>query len=279
MFSKQTPSRPQWFTLASPRAPYPGLEPIGLLADVSEASLFLRPFKTFPADVARNRKNPPSKSAGFSLGVVMNHRSTDTRSALAAPNRAATCNRARPQPSLSRLSQGFTTTTHRAAAREAVERQTCLANKLQPRPQWFTLASPRALYPRLKPIGLLADVSEASLVLRPFKTYPADVARNRKNPPNKSAGFSLGVVMYAGRSQTIERAFGDAKLHRSIGRLRGRGLLRARASIGLLVLGQNILGLNRLLKSKIPAIKKERSRTISKSAGFSRGTSNDLRQI
>jgi len=63
--------------------------------------------------------------------------------------------------------------------------------------------------------------------------------------------------LYARRSQTIERAFGDAKLHRSIGRLRGRGLLRARASIGLLVLGQNILGLNRLRKSKIPAIQKE----------------------
>jgi hypothetical protein len=50
--------------------------------------------------------------------------------------------RAGPHPSSSRLSQGFTTTTYVVVEREAVEGQTCLAHKLQPRPQWLTLASP-----------------------------------------------------------------------------------------------------------------------------------------
>lgn len=58
---------------------------------------------------------------------------------------------------------------------------------------------------------------------------------------------------YTQRSQTIERAFGDAKAHRGFGTLRGRGLSRARAAIGLLVLAQNILGLSRLRTSKITA--------------------------
>jgi len=44
-------------------------------------------------------------------------------------------------------------------------------------------------YPRSNPIGLLADVSEAGPVLRPSNPNPAVVARNRKNPPSKSAGF------------------------------------------------------------------------------------------
>jgi transposase len=52
--------------------------------------------------------------------------------------------------------------------------------------------------------------------------------------------------IYARRGQTIERAFADAKGHRSYGRLRGRGLARARAAIGLLVMAQNILTLHRL---------------------------------
>lgn len=54
--------------------------------------------------------------------------------------------------------------------------------------------------------------------------------------------------IYARRGQTIERAFADAKGHRSFGRLRGRGLLRARAAIGLLVLAQNILNRHRLIR-------------------------------
>lgn len=52
--------------------------------------------------------------------------------------------------------------------------------------------------------------------------------------------------IYARRGQTIERAFADAKGHRAFGRLRGRGLHRARAAIGLLVMAQNILNLHRL---------------------------------
>lgn len=52
--------------------------------------------------------------------------------------------------------------------------------------------------------------------------------------------------IYAHRGQTIERAFADAKGHRSFGRLRGRGLSRARAAIGLLVMALNVLNLHRL---------------------------------
>ncbi len=63
---------------------------------------------------------------------MINHRSTDTRyprSVVAAPNTDPT--ESGPQPSLSRLSPGFTTKTHTAAAREAVEGPTCFANQLR----------------------------------------------------------------------------------------------------------------------------------------------------
>ena len=48
------------------------------------------------------------------------------------------------------------------------------------------------------------------------------------------------------RGQVIERSFGDAKEHRGLRRLRGRGLHRARAEVGLVVLLQNALTLHRL---------------------------------
>lgn len=52
--------------------------------------------------------------------------------------------------------------------------------------------------------------------------------------------------IYRMRGQTIERAFGDAKSHRSFGRFHGRGLSRARPEVGLLVMAQNMLTLHRL---------------------------------
>lgn len=55
---------------------------------------------------------------------------------------------------------------------------------------------------------------------------------------------------YRQRGQVIERAFADAKQHRSFRRLHGRGPARARAEVGLLVLAQNLLTLNRLRKSR-----------------------------
>jgi transposase len=48
------------------------------------------------------------------------------------------------------------------------------------------------------------------------------------------------------RGQVIERGFGDAKEHRNLRRLHGRGLNRAKAEIGLVVLAQNALMLHRL---------------------------------
>jgi len=51
---------------------------------------------------------------------------------------------------------------------------------------------------------------------------------------------------YRQRGQTIERAFADAKRHRSFTRFHGRGLSRAQAEVGLLVLAQNLLATHRL---------------------------------
>ena len=48
------------------------------------------------------------------------------------------------------------------------------------------------------------------------------------------------------RGQVIERGFGDAKEHRNLRKLHGRGLHRAKAEIGLVVLAQNALMLHRL---------------------------------
>jgi transposase len=53
------------------------------------------------------------------------------------------------------------------------------------------------------------------------------------------------------RGQVIERSFGDAKAHRGLRKLHGRGLLRAKAEIGLVVLVQNALTLHRLRQNAI----------------------------
>ena len=51
------------------------------------------------------------------------------------------------------------------------------------------------------------------------------------------------------RGSVIERCFGDAKKHRQLRCLHGRGLRRAKAEIGLVVLVQTALGLARLRKN------------------------------
>jgi hypothetical protein len=48
------------------------------------------------------------------------------------------------------------------------------------------------------------------------------------------------------RGAVIERSFGDAKEHRKLRRLHGRGLRRARAEVGLVVLAQTVVMLQRL---------------------------------
>lgn len=55
-------------------------------------------------------------------------------------------------------------------------------------------------------------------------------------------------AVYRGRGQTVERPFADAKRNRSFGRFHGRGLARARAEVGLLVMAQNLLTISRLRK-------------------------------
>ena len=55
------------------------------------------------------------------------------------------------------------------------------------------------------------------------------------------------------RSQIIERAFADAKEHRNLRKLHGRGLKRARAEVGLVVLAQTALMIQRLRQARANA--------------------------
>ena len=55
---------------------------------------------------------------------------------------------------------------------------------------------------------------------------------------------------YRTRGQVIERAFADTKQHRKGRRFHGRGLQRAKAEVGLLVLAQNVLTILRLRKKR-----------------------------
>jgi len=48
------------------------------------------------------------------------------------------------------------------------------------------------------------------------------------------------------RGSLVERSFGDAKRHRQFQRFHGRGLARAKAETGLVILAQNLLTLSRL---------------------------------
>lgn len=58
----------------------------------------------------------------------------------------------------------------------------------------------------------------------------------------------LGRESQRRRGSTVERSFGDGKLHRNQNRQHGRGLSRVRAEVGLLVIAQNTLTLYNLEK-------------------------------
>ena len=60
---------------------------------------------------------------------------------------------------------------------------------------------------------------------------------------------------YRLRSQTVELGFGDAKGNRRVDRFHGRGLKRARAETGLLILAQNLLRLDKLQRQAVNSIK------------------------
>jgi hypothetical protein len=57
------------------------------------------------------------------------------------------------------------------------------------------------------------------------------------------------------RGQVIERAFADAKEHRNLRKLHGRGLARARAEVGLVIVAQTILAIHRLRQASANARK------------------------
>lgn len=71
-----------------------------------------------------------------------------------------------------------------------------------------------------------------------------DAHRAKMNTPG-------GQAKRKQRGQVIERSFADAKEHRHLRRLHGRGLSRARAEIGLVVLAQTVLAINRLRLSLV----------------------------
>jgi transposase len=56
-------------------------------------------------------------------------------------------------------------------------------------------------------------------------------------------------ALYRIRGQTIERTFGDSKGNRRLSRFHGRGLSRARAETGIMVIAQNLLILDRLQRT------------------------------
>ena len=56
--------------------------------------------------------------------------------------------------------------------------------------------------------------------------------------------------LYRTRGQVIERAFADTKQHRQGRRFHGRGLQRAKAEVGLIVLAQNFLAILRISKKR-----------------------------
>jgi transposase len=71
-----------------------------------------------------------------------------------------------------------------------------------------------------------------------------DAQREKMNDEDVKCRYQL-------RGQTVERGFADAKGNRRFDRYHGRGLRRARAETGLLVLAQNLLILDRLERNAV----------------------------
>ena len=72
-------------------------------------------------------------------------------------------------------------------------------------------------------------------------------------------------ALYRMRGQSVERAFADFKEHRSLRRFRGRGLGRAKAQLGALVLAHNLTTLEQKVRSLKTGL--ARTRTLEKMAG------------
>jgi transposase len=87
--------------------------------------------------------------------------------------------------------------------------------------------------------GCVRDPSKGRTMKRLEGQELLDAQREKMQRPEIKAE-------YRQRGCVIERAFADAKGHRHCRRFHGRGLNRAKAEIGLLVLAQNLLTLHRL---------------------------------
>jgi transposase len=83
------------------------------------------------------------------------------------------------------------------------------------------------------------DPSKGRIVKRMEGQELLDAQREMMSRPEIKAEYKQ-------RGQVIERTFADAKRHRHFRALHGRGLARATAEVGLLVLTQNTLALHRL---------------------------------
>ncbi len=88
------------------------------------------------------------------------------------------------------------------------------------------------------------DPEKGRMVTRMEGQELLDAHRQRMQTPEAKAQRRM-------RGSVIERCFGDAKQHRNLRRLHGRGLQRARAEVGLLVLAQNAMTLTRLARTAV----------------------------
>jgi transposase len=75
-----------------------------------------------------------------------------------------------------------------------------------------------------------------------------DAQRAQMSDPQVQARYRL-------RGQTVERAYADSKGNRRLTRFHGRGLSRARAETGLMVVAQNLLRLDRLQRSSLNTVR------------------------
>ena len=88
-------------------------------------------------------------------------------------------------------------------------------------------------------IGCVRDPTKGRTVKRLQGQELLDAQREKMDRPEIKQRYKL-------RGQTVERGFADAKGNRRFDRYHGRGLARARAETGLLVLAQNVLTLDRI---------------------------------
>lgn len=90
--------------------------------------------------------------------------------------------------------------------------------------------------------GCVSNPSRGRTVTRMEGQELLDAQREKMEQADSKSRYKL-------RSQTVERGFADAKGNRGLTRYHGRGVRRARAETGLLVLAQNLLRLDRLQRN------------------------------